>query len=246
MPLEPVIVPGSQAAPAPDAPAVTPDVVPAGEGRPPPVAGLYGKLPARGDFVERRLSGQFIDRWDRFLNEGMVAASGVLGDRFTDLYLVSPFWRFALGAGVAGEATVVGVFAPSVDRVGRYFPLTIATELPAPTNPLAALAAAESWLPGAEALIFEALGPEGSFEALDDGVSALAVTEPPPAGPSNLFIPAVSLSQALAVLVPMPPVAALFWTLGSATMSPGLITFGELPAAARFAAFLDGAWEGTS
>ncbi|WP_233559969.1 hypothetical protein [Oleomonas cavernae] len=77
-------------------------------------------------------------------------------------------------------------------------------------------------------------------------MAALAVTEPPPPAPSNHFIPAVSLSQALAVLLPLPPVAALFWTLGSATMSPGMITFGDLPAAARFAAFLDGAWEGTS
>nr|WP_233559970.1 type VI secretion system-associated protein TagF [Oleomonas cavernae] len=122
MPLEPVIVPGSQVEPAPAAPAVTSDVVPAEEGRPPPIAGLYGKLPARGDFVERRLSSQFIDRWDRFLNEGMVAASGVLGERFTDLYLVSPFWRFALGAGVAGDGTVVGVFAPASTGSGAISP----------------------------------------------------------------------------------------------------------------------------
>lgn len=251
MPVEPVSVPGPQAVPVPQAPAEpveAPETAPAEEGRPPViVAGLYGKLPARGDFVERRLSGRFIDRWDRFLNEGMVAAAGVLGERFTDLYLVSPFWRFVLGAGLASDGVAVGVFAPSVDKVGRYFPLTIAAELDAGANPLAALAAAESWLPAAEGLIFEALGPDSRFETLDEAVAGLAVAPlpPPPAEPGK-FIPAVSLAQGLAALAPPAPVAALFWTQGSATMSPGMITFGELPPAARFAAFLDGAWEGTS
>lgn len=246
MSLEPVKVPGPAAAPDTGEVAAAPDAAPAGEGRPPAVAGLYGKLPARGDFVERRLSGRFVDAWDRFLNQGMVAASGVLGDRFTELYLVCPFWRFALAAGVASDFTVVGVMAPSVDRVGRYFPLTIAAELEAGVPPLAALAASESWLSSAEALIFDALGPDGSFEALEDGVAALTIPEMAVPAATGPFIPAASLAQAVLALVPASPAPVLFWTPGSATLSPGLATFGELPAAARFAAFLDGAWEGTS
>ena len=53
-----------------------------------------------------------------------------LGDRWLDLYLTSPAWRFACAAGVCGPAPVVGLMAPSVDRVGRYFPLALVAEIP--------------------------------------------------------------------------------------------------------------------
>jgi type VI secretion system protein ImpM len=51
----------------------------------------------------------------------------------------APVWRFALAPGLCGAAGVVGVMLPSVDRAGRYFPLTFAT-LPSPE-----LSAGEPW-----------------------------------------------------------------------------------------------------
>uniref|UniRef100_UPI0013C2CB68 type VI secretion system-associated protein TagF n=1 Tax=Pseudomonas viridiflava TaxID=33069 RepID=UPI0013C2CB68 len=48
-----------------------------------------------------------------------------------DAYLVSPLWRFAVPANLLGSQPVAGVMMPSIDRVGRYFPLTIACLLPA-------------------------------------------------------------------------------------------------------------------
>jgi type VI secretion system protein ImpM len=41
-----------------------------------------------------------------------------------------PIWRFCLSPGVAGASGVIGVLMPSVDRVGRRFPLTLVGPLP--------------------------------------------------------------------------------------------------------------------
>ena len=46
------------------------------------------------------------------------------------VYLTSPAWRFVFAAGACGPVPVIGLMAPSVDRVGRHFPLTIIAELP--------------------------------------------------------------------------------------------------------------------
>jgi len=247
VPGEHVINRSPEAVPVPGGEATPPVTGQPAGGPAPPVAGLYGKLPSRGDFVERRLSDAFVDRWDVFLDEGLRAAAGVLGERFAERYLVAPFWRFALGAGVAGDFTVVGVFAPSVDKVGRYFPLTVAAELAPGVGAAAGIAAAEAWLAQAEALIYDALGPEAGFEALDEGVAALPVAEPPAAAEApdgGRMISSPLLAQGLVGVLPPAAVPVIFWTLGSVDLPPRLITFGGLPPAARFAALLDGAWEG--
>ncbi len=42
-----------------------------------------------------------------------------------DLYLTSPAWRFVCAGGACGPRPAIGLMVPSVDRVGRYFPLTL-------------------------------------------------------------------------------------------------------------------------
>src|SRR5918999_6416818 len=100
--------------------------------------GLYGKLPSHGDFLRRRVSDAFVGVWDAWLQECIAASRSALGERWLDVYLTSPAWRFACAAGVCGAAPVVGLMVPSVDRVGRYFPLTLVAELPAGTSILSA------------------------------------------------------------------------------------------------------------
>ena len=89
-------------------------------------AGFYGKVPTRGDFVSRRLPWTFVDPWDRWLQGGLACSRDQLGDAWLEVYLTSPVWRFALTPGVCGDAGWIGIVLPSVDRVGRYFPLTVA------------------------------------------------------------------------------------------------------------------------
>ena len=66
----------------------------------------------------------------RWLRECLAASRAALGERWLDLYLTSPAWRFVCAAGRLRPAPVIGLMVPSVDRVGRYFPLTLVAELP--------------------------------------------------------------------------------------------------------------------
>lgn len=89
-------------------------------------AGFYGKVASQGDFILQRLPPAFVQRWDTWLQEGIRESRMRLGPRWLPLYLNSPVWRFALAPGVCGPVAVAGVLVPSVDCVGRHFPLTVA------------------------------------------------------------------------------------------------------------------------
>jgi len=92
--------------------------------------GAFGKMPCLGDFFRLNLGHDFVTTWDAWLQEGIVALRGVMGDNWQDMYMSAPIWRFTLSPGMAGKAAMLGVVMPSVDRVGRQFPLTIAAALP--------------------------------------------------------------------------------------------------------------------
>ena len=104
--------------------------------------GLYGKLPARGDFVRLGLPGDFVTAWDDWLAGAIAASRDRMGEAWLPAYLEAPVWRFALAPGVAGRDAATGLFMPSVDRVGRYFPLMLAAMQPA---------VAPAWLDACEA-----------------------------------------------------------------------------------------------
>jgi type VI secretion system protein ImpM len=103
------------------------------------VAGWYGKLPNLGDFASRRLPGPFIDGWDDWLQRGLAAARDE--PAWLERYLVAPILRFWLGPGLLGDGAWAGLVMPSVDRVGRHFPLTLAR----PAGALADTLAARAW-----------------------------------------------------------------------------------------------------
>ena len=139
--------------------------------------GWYGKLPTLGDFASRRLEADFIEPWDLWLGEGLQAQRDTMGEAWLDAYLQSPPWRFMLMPGVLDgfdpELVLAGVLIPSVDRVGRYFPLTIAasmTALPATPEGYEALL---GWLHRLEDTALDALQDDWSIEELEDALSVL-------------------------------------------------------------------------
>lgn len=93
--------------------------------------GLFGKLPAHGDFVRRRLPESFCEPWDAWLQAGIAAAREELGENFSHTWDSAPAWRFRLPGGACGPDAVAGVLLPSEDFSGRRFPLTLAALLPA-------------------------------------------------------------------------------------------------------------------
>jgi len=96
--------------------------------------GIYGKLPAHGDFIHRNLSTSILSPWDEWLQRCIESSKETLGHEWLDIYLTSPIWRFCLSPGVVDEHSWAGILVPSVDSVGRYFPLTIAVPVAENTN----------------------------------------------------------------------------------------------------------------
>ncbi|WP_232080844.1 type VI secretion system-associated protein TagF [Variovorax sp. SRS16] len=127
--------------------------------------GWFGKLPGIGDFAYRRLPEVFRAAWDRWLQAGMARLRARHAD-WTERYLKAPLWFFVLGDGVIGNQSWLGVLMPSVDAVGRYFPLTVADELVwAPTELHGqVLARAQQWW---------ALAAQAAFDGLEQDLDAV-------------------------------------------------------------------------
>lgn len=121
------------------------------------IAGWYGKIPALGDFISRRLPSCFINAWDAWLQRGLTASRASLKERWLEVYLNSPVWRFALLPGVCGDQGWVGVMMPSVDKVGRHFPLTIALALESHLEIITTLFTSHNWFTTVEQLVLSSL-----------------------------------------------------------------------------------------
>ena len=139
--------------------------------------GFYGKLPSVGDFVSRRLSSDFISSWDAWLQSSLAASHEVLGEQWLQCYLTSPIWRFALSPGLSGKESWIGIVMPSVDRVGRYFPLTIACKVTAKIPLIQLFSAASDWFEELESVALSALENDLAVEAFDQMVKGITPFE---------------------------------------------------------------------
>ncbi len=229
--------------------------------------GFYGKLPSHGDFLRRRVSDDFVRLWDGWLQECLAASRAALADRWLDVYLTSPAWRFACSAGAAAAAPVAGVMVPSVDRVGRYFPLTVAAELPPGMDALTAATEADGFFDRAERLVIDTLAAEViDFDAFDDAVSQLGAALDPVLAPGRVVLEAggadvLDATDDASWVIPLGSPArvgpallqllshrlsalytplALWWTDGSANVQPTCLLTRGLPHPEAFVALLDG------
>lgn len=122
--------------------------------------GLFGKLPAHGDFVQRNLPAGFINTWDEWLQHFISGTQEQLGENWLDIYLTSPLWRFVFSSGVIDENSWTGIMIPSVDRVGRYYPFSIVKRLPQDINPYEFIQLQSAWYVEIENLALAALDGE--------------------------------------------------------------------------------------
>lgn len=97
--------------------------------------GLFGKLPAKRDFVAHNMPRPFLDAWETWLQSGVAESQHALGERWKETFLTLPIWRFWCGPSVFG-LPVTGAVMASVDGVGRYFPLSICACGSASEHPL--------------------------------------------------------------------------------------------------------------
>jgi len=140
-----------------------------------PTAGWFGKIPALGDFVSRRLPIEFIEPWDSWLSEELFAAREKLGENWLESYLKAPIWRFALMPGTLDANHWFGVLMPSVDRVGRQFPLTFAASFAPEPDTL------HRWWSALVGVAMRAKQPDCDADALEVALlSAPGTVEPEP------------------------------------------------------------------
>lgn len=168
------------------------------------VAGWFGKLPALGDFAVRRLPDVFVHEWDDWLQHGLAAAYESLVDVELPTHSVPPIRRFWLGHGVLGPSCWTGLLMPSVDRVGRHFPLTVAVPAtPAEAQPhsLAAALQARTWFASVDALMREVLDVVLSVDEFEARLAELGVDLVAPAPESPW------LHKACEMLRPFAPAA---------------------------------------
>lgn len=226
--------------------------------------GFFGKIPSHGDFINRRVPRGFLDPWDDWLQKGLARSREQLDKDWLDTYLTSPIWRFVLSSGVCSDQPYAGVLMPSVDKVGRYFPLTITAPIPKGFNILQLPKDVDEWFDNAEQRALSALEEpfnlekfDREVEKLDIPVSVISGTANPSSGAvsshtsgrsthtkipgsHDMVGPYVRLLNHYLTLVNKQ--YSVWWTSGSHKVQPCLLVCSGLPPVDGFAAFLDGRW----
>lgn len=221
-------------------------------------AGWFGKLACLGDFGSRRLPPQLAQACDQWLSHGVAGSQALLGERWLDTYLTAPVWRFAWGPGVINPQWWLGVLMPSVDRVGRYFPLLVAQACFRPPSGPRALAQAERWFEQVQAAMLATLQAGATVEGFDAALAGLADWDdgaglPPPepqqwpqrmrfesaqGASMGAWLPHVATSSWLQALHGH----SLWWPVREGAGHTALSVTRGLPAAERFVDLLDGSW----
>lgn len=226
-------------------------------------AGFYGKLPILGDFVSRRLPRQFVDPWDLWLQNGLAVSREQLGAGWLDIYLTSPIWRFGLSSGLCGSGAWAGILMPSVDRVGRYFPLTIAAPVADPRNLVHLFEIGSAWFDELEKLALAGLEEGFDLNALDRELRNLeppVFTRPrpetvnPEAGGQGRFalrigmdrverMPSALIGLGGLLLDRFLPAYSVWVTGGSERVGASLLVCEGLPPIEGFASLMTGGWQ---
>jgi type VI secretion system protein ImpM len=187
------------------------------------IAGLFGKLPARGDFVRENLPRDFTDSWDDWWQRGLADTQARWRDQWRDAWLEAPVWRFMLPPGLCGRNGVIGLWLPSVDKVGRYSPLTIAAAAPC------------DWLPHVgQMTTFLAAAEEAGRDALEHDLEPVDLLERIQAAFAATDGPAPDLDFA--------PGRTAWWTEGGPRVVGRFETGTALPEGSEFAALINDDW----
>lgn len=227
-----------------------------------PLPGFYGKIPVLGDFVSRGLPRSFITPWDTWQQEAIANSQDQLKDDWLENYLTSPLWRFALTPGICGENSWAGVVMPSVDRVGRYFPLTLATQLKPGQCVFNFMEQSDPWFSRMEEIALSCLEDDFRVEDLEQQLRTCAApslesthvpeTNKSRDSSSNAWHAGLESQSDLQSIYPklLPPLLkkllfaySVWWTQGSEKIAPSLLLCQGLPHMRGTAGLIDGDWQ---
>lgn len=135
--------------------------------------GWFGKIACLGDFASRRLPPECAQAWDDWLSAGVARSREQLGAGWLEAYLSAPVWRWLQAPDTEAGTWWSGVWMPSVDQVGRYFPLVLLRAEPGPPVVAAQWAQLEQDLDLFAQCALQSLSPEGTLDRFDVQVQAL-------------------------------------------------------------------------
>ncbi len=94
------------------------------------IIGVYGKLPTHADFVTHNIESCVTEPLYDWIQRRTYEAREEMGKaEWLSAYLVSSPWRFVIPISENNRRLLLGVMIPSVDKVGRYFPLILAASI---------------------------------------------------------------------------------------------------------------------
>jgi type VI secretion system protein ImpM len=227
---------------------------------------LYGKVPAKRDFIAIGAPREFLNAWEPWLQGAISASRAALGDKWQPAFLTAPIWRFWLGADICGRS-VIGAFMSSLDGVGRYFPLTLfACADDNATIPPPEFVSQDDWFDAAEAFLMSTLDHDTNFEAMTAKLGTLPPpfqelpTAPAPSGAGDGNGPQVLAQPLRHVLLPargesfcevfssirvrdyakIYAGSTFWWTIGGEGIAPVALSGKGMPDPFLFAAMLTG------
>lgn len=137
--------------------------------------GLFGKIGAKRDFIAIATPRSFLEAWEPWVQAGLSASRHQLGAGWQQAFLTAPVWRFWLGAAICGTA-VTGAIMPSLDGVGRYYPLTLhAVSDENALLPPPGIDPQDEWFAQAEAFLLSTLDGAATFEQISDSLDRLVL-----------------------------------------------------------------------
>jgi type VI secretion system protein ImpM len=221
----------------------------------------FGKLASLGDFAARRLSQDTTRTLDGWLAQGLDASRAQLGERWLNAYLTGPLWRFAWAPDVLDAHWWFGLLMPSVDNVGRYFPLVVLQSRAEPPADAGALDRLEQWYAALAHAALRTLQPGSSIDQFEAELAQIAHSASLPACASTASWPSTqwperirhdvadgtSLSSCLQQLAVAETLrrlrgCSLWWSLRTGTQDSSLSIAVGLPARESFAHLLEGVW----
>lgn len=200
------------------------------------MTGYFGKVSTHGDFVSRRLPVHLVQAWDAWLQQCVQASCDKLGPKWLERYLTSPVWRFAIAPGVLAPEGLGGVMMPSVDRVGRYFPLMVAA-LGAPPL-LDWFHGHAAWYDAVEDLARDSLDPGFTLERFDDAPEPMLAGAAQPWQGAIVRLP-LKNDMTAAIAGAALRGHSLWWTDGGPFVEASLLVCPGMPRPEAFASMLD-------
>ncbi|WP_042777545.1 type VI secretion system-associated protein TagF [Sinorhizobium fredii] len=202
--------------------------------------GVFGKYPGKRDFMALNLPKGVVGVIENWMQTAVAISRERLGRQWLQYYAVHPIWNFRLGEDIAGT-DCIGALMPSIDGIGRYFPLCLIAHAPPGLSfPLFGEISGD-WIEGLHARLLSALeegdvpGPDRLLAGLEaplatsTGHGAQAF-----AGGYRLVVPSPDEPESMARFAALEMrVAAkarsLFWTRGGQYVPPQILSAKGLP-----------------